>query len=126
VTVTADGCHLFTGATSAKGYGYVNVAGRTVAAHRLVYEMAVGPIPDGYHVDHRCGRRTCIAPEHLRALSPRENDWQARARRRPWCVACPDCGAIIGTPCRPAARRRAHRARIVAATTAAYPTPSSG
>ena len=64
-TATDDGCVVFDGAKSSKGYGYVRVDGRAVAVHRLAYTAAYGPIPAGWHVDHRCARRACV-PDHWR------------------------------------------------------------
>ena len=42
-----------------KGYGRLNVAApgkprRIVGAHRVSYQLHVGPIPDGMTVLHRC------------------------------------------------------------------------
>lgn len=42
-------------------------------AHRYVYELLVGPIPEGFEVDHLCRRRLCVRPTHLRAVTLAEN-----------------------------------------------------
>lgn len=36
--------------------------------HRLVWEKAHGPIPEGYEVNHMCGNRACCNLEHLELL----------------------------------------------------------
>ena len=53
------------------GYMYVG-AGRgrkgTVAAHRLIYEELIGPVPEGKELDHLCRQRACVNPWHLEAV----------------------------------------------------------
>lgn len=53
--------------------------GRKWNAHRLSYTLFKGEIPDGLHVDHLCGVRNCVNPDHLEAVSPRENNIRAKA-----------------------------------------------
>lgn len=43
--------------------------GETVGAHRYSYELANGPVPEGLDVHQRCGRRDCVRPAHLQALT---------------------------------------------------------
>jgi len=47
------------------GYGKKTYKGRYMLAHRWVYEMLLGPIPDGLVVNHRCRNRRCVNPHHL-------------------------------------------------------------
>jgi hypothetical protein len=56
-----------------KGYGRIRVNGRQQQAHRVSYEAFIGPIPDGLTIDHLCGNPACVNPEHLEAVSLREN-----------------------------------------------------
>lgn len=67
-------CWLWTGATTPNGYGRLTVDGIGWLAHRLAYEVWVGPIPDGMHLDHLCRVRLCIRPEHLEAVTQTENN----------------------------------------------------
>ena len=55
------------------GYSWFNKNGETIYGHRASYESAKGKIPKGYHIDHLCRNPSCINPEHLEAVSPKEN-----------------------------------------------------
>jgi hypothetical protein len=55
------------------GYGQVRWGGRNWAAHRLVYELLVGPIADGLDIDHLCRTPPCVNPEHTEQVTRREN-----------------------------------------------------
>lgn len=82
----SDGCWLWTASTNHWGYGQLSCPGRSyLRAHRLSYEMHVGPIPDGLFVCHRCDVPACVRPDHLFLGTPKDNvdDMVAKGRHRP-------------------------------------------
>jgi len=73
-------CWLWTGATTA-GYGYTTLNGKQVGVHRVAYEKFIGPIPDGYSIDHICHVRNCLYPAHLRAVTNKQNSENRQGAR---------------------------------------------
>jgi hypothetical protein len=69
----SSACWEWNGSRHGKGYGHVSVAGRIRKAHRVVYELLVGPIPDGLQLDHLCRNRCCVNPDHLEPVTARTN-----------------------------------------------------
>lgn len=76
-TSSPDGCWLWTDAPNpVTGYGRMTWGTGYRLAHRLAYELAIGPIPDGLTIDHvkdrGCRNHHCVNPAHLEAVTLRE------------------------------------------------------
>lgn len=74
--VDDNGCWNWPGQKTPLGYGQMRVgppAGRREYVHRISHRLFVGPIPDGYDVDHLCRNTSCYNPEHLEAVPHRTN-----------------------------------------------------
>lgn len=71
-------CWEWTGYVDRAGYGLVRFDGSTTTAHRAVYRMLVGPVPDGLELDHLCRNRACVNPDHVEPVTHAVNV----ARRR--------------------------------------------
>lgn len=73
------------------GAGYPSLYGGSragmpvnVLAYRWAWERDHGPIPPGYDIDHLCGERRCVNPQHLQAVPRRITRGRAQ-RERPAC-----------------------------------------
>jgi hypothetical protein len=59
--------------------------GRT-KAHIAAWVEAMGPVPEGYELDHTCRNRRCCALHHLEPVTRSENEkrksWQYRLKRK--------------------------------------------
>jgi hypothetical protein len=65
-------CWLWRGPRNGHGYGNIGRGGRgngLASAHRLSYELHVGPIPEGRDIDHLCRTPLCVNPAHLEPVS---------------------------------------------------------
>ena len=71
-----SGCWEWQGAKSV-GYGHMRMStdtgSRVQLTHRLSYEWFLGPIPEGFVVDHLCRNPSCANPAYLEAVPQHEN-----------------------------------------------------
>ena len=85
-----DGCWEWTAARSSNGYGLLDDDdGKTRRAHRLMFELFIGPIGAGLELDHLCRNRLCVRPDHLEPVTHKENMRRA-APFRPIKTHCPN------------------------------------
>jgi hypothetical protein len=88
-------CWPWTGSCTANGYGQFHVRldsgpWSVTVAHRVAYELTIGPIPDGLVLDHLCRNRACARPDHLEPTTDAANilrgtGWSARHARKTHC-----------------------------------------
>lgn len=80
------GCLRWTGAHTPTGYGHIRIDWKTRPVHKVAHELWIGPVPDGYDIDHvyekGCRYRDCIEPSHLEAVTHATNVLRAYAARR--------------------------------------------
>ena len=74
IRVTASDCWEWQAARNDLGYGHLWMGdGKFAYAHRFSYEKHVGPIPEGYDLDHLCRNPPCCNPDHLEPVTHAEN-----------------------------------------------------
>ena len=74
--VDVNGCWLWQASTDKDGYGVFYEGGRrgrSLRAHRWIYEHLVGPIGTGLVIDHLCRNTLCVNPRHLEPVTMKVN-----------------------------------------------------
>jgi hypothetical protein len=99
-SIESDGCWVWTGATTKKGYGVIGTGGQygpNTLTHVLSYILAYGAVPEGKHVLHHCDNPPCLRPSHLWPGTKAENNRDAaqkgrtaRGERHPHAKLTPD------------------------------------
>jgi HNH endonuclease len=73
IIVREDGCWFYKGKSNANGYPTSVAREAHTTTHRIVWMRLVGPIPEGYVLDHLCRVPACINPAHHEAVTYSEN-----------------------------------------------------
>lgn len=81
VVVPRPDCMIWNGGVDRDGYGNASLNGKPMAAHRLAWILANGPIPSGFEIDHLCRVRPCVNAAHMELLTHAENVRRAAPHR---------------------------------------------
>jgi hypothetical protein len=91
-------CWTWEASIDPSGYGRFGVKKQVRKSHRVAWEIAHGPIPDGLHVLHKCDNPACVRVDHLFLGTNRDNTLdKIRKGRQPtgdrhWKRARPELG----------------------------------
>jgi hypothetical protein len=77
-----DGCWEWIACRDRAGYGRLLVGKSAGLAHRYIYELMIGPVPEGLELDHLCRNTSCVNPAHLEPVSHQENCRRGRQTER--------------------------------------------
>lgn len=83
-TSDPNGCWLWTGSLSDRGYGNFGSQGQHYKAHRLSWswELQCPLPPPQMLLDHKCHAPACVRPSHLRLVTPSQNAENLKGARR--------------------------------------------
>lgn len=69
-------CWIWTGAVSGRdrNHGHINVNGKFLKVHIVVYEFIIGPVPKDLVLDHIvCDNGLCVMPYHMKPVTNKMN-----------------------------------------------------
>jgi hypothetical protein len=80
--VMPNGCWEIQTFRHVEGYGAMSYRGTLYRSHKLMYMLAVGPVPAGMCVMHKCDNAPCCNPDHLKLGTRAENNKDMHAKGR--------------------------------------------
>lgn len=91
----SSGCWKWTASHNGR-YARMTFGQHLEYAHRVSYTVFKGAIPDGYDIDHLCGNKLCVNPDHLDAVPHVINirRWRKTVPDANGNVTCPKCGHV--------------------------------
>lgn len=90
-TPCLDGCWKWNLSLDRDGYGITTIKRVAKRAHKVAYEVFIGPVPEGLVLDHKCRVRHCVNPWHLEPVTNKENVMRGKGAcalnaRRTHCI----------------------------------------
>lgn len=84
--VAESGCWEWKRSLNSRGYGLISEKGVVMLAHRVGYELLVGPIAEGMTVDHLCRNKRCVNPGHFEIVTRSENSRRGTPGNKSHCL----------------------------------------
>lgn len=95
-----SGCWLWIGSTDNKGYGRFGARKTSIKAHRLSYQLHLGPFDPSMFVCHKCDTPACVNPAHLFLGTIQDNNLDAflkgRTTKPPLKERCKRGHSLVG------------------------------
>lgn len=73
ILIDQNGCWVWQKNLNKDGYAHMFHQKKTLRVHRVSYKIFKGPIPSGLDIDHLCRNQRCVNPDHLEAVTTKEN-----------------------------------------------------
>jgi hypothetical protein len=68
-----DYCWIWNRHVKTNGYAQILFNGREIMAHRVMYMLLIGEIPQDMQIDHLCRNKRCMNPNHMDVVTQQEN-----------------------------------------------------